>query len=227
MILKSNRLALLTFVAFVPFLVINCTKKGVYGPQVADTFPKAGIDLVNHDLRVDMFQVDENGNENLLETLTLQGRMVLERSDPFTNDDQHRQIYFLVKRWEAVGWSDTLQTLVVYRLSEDGEQPMSTITAEQQDRDFPATFSFNVIFDALAHSQVVFRRHHGRPEGGKFLVVPPNGIRKMSPTITQFEDQIIEVTHPQLGLLRFRPKDCNDQNSQTLVSFQDGGRLNP
>ena len=144
--------------------------------------------------------------------------MLLQRGEPYTNEAGYRQIDFTVKTWEAIAWSKALGTPLIYRLSPDVQQEKSSIVAETKERDFPATFEFNVIFDAFAHDRLVMRQHHGRPEGGGFHRVPPDGNRRYSPTITRFEDAVIEVDHPQLGRLRFRPKDCNDQNSRTFQS---------
>jgi len=184
-------------------------------PEPMETFPPAGTDLVHHDLRIDVFQVSD-GQETLLETLTFDGRMLLERGDPYVNQYGVRQVDFEVESWEAVTWSEALDTSVIYRSVIGEEQPTSSIVAEKPGQDFPATFTFNVVFDAYAGGALVHRRHHGRPEGGGFLVVPPNGDRRLSPTITAFEQTQIEIEHPELGLLRFKPRDCNDRESTTL-----------
>lgn len=187
-----------------------------------EAFPPAGVDLVEHDLRVDVLQVGPGGEEKLLETLTFDGRMLLERTDPFVNQEGLRQVDFEVKSWEAIAWSKTFRSPVIYRSAADAKQPVSTIVAEQRERDFPATFTFNVIFDAIAGDRVVFREHHGRPEGGGFHRVPPGGSRALSPTITRFERTTLELEHPALGLLRFRPRDCNDRRGRTLATFGEG-----
>lgn len=176
-------------------------------------FPSAGIDIVDHILRI---QVDVGDDGEIDETLTLYGKMLLQRGDPYVTEDGLRQIDFQVMSWMATGWSELFQQNITYVLSEDVEQPMSTITAEQAESDFPATFLFNVIFDVRANNIVMFRRHEGRPEGHGFQVVPPDGNRENSPTITQFEDVAITLEHPQMGIIRFIPLDCNDQSSQTI-----------
>lgn len=186
-------------------------------PGPMGEFPPAGTDLVYHDLRIDVFRVVPGGEEPL-ETLVFEGRMLLQRGDPFTNADGLRQIDFQVLSWDAVAWSQALSIPVVYRSVAGEPQPTSTIVAEQPGSDFPATFDFNVIFDAYAGGILIFRRHHGRPKGHGFLVVPPNGNRLHSPTITEFEQTVIEFDHPELGLLRFRPKDCNDRESRILTA---------
>lgn len=187
-----------------------------------DKFPPAGTDLVHHDLRLDVLQVVD-GTEKLLETLTFDGRMLLERGEPHVNQEGLRQIDFVVLSWEAVTWSEALGTTVIYRSAIDEKQPPSSIVAETREQDFPATFTFNVIFDAYAGGVLVHRRHHGRPKGGGFHVVPPNGNRRLSPTIMEFEQTVIEIEHPALGLLRFKPKDCNDRNSRTLAGAPASG----
>lgn len=189
-----------------------------------DAFPPAGTDLVHHDLRLDVLQV-AGGADKLLETLVFDGRMLLERGEPYVNQEGLRQIDFQVLSWEAVTWSEALGTTVVYRSVIDEKQPPSSIVAERAGQDFPATFTFNVIFDAYAGGVLVHRRHHGRPKGGGFHVVPPNGDRRLSPTITGFEQTVIEIEHPELGLLRFKPRDCNDRESRTLSRAPaSGGR---
>jgi hypothetical protein len=177
-------------------------------------FPPAGTDLVYHELRVRLDIGKDRANS---ETVKLFGKMLVERGDPFVNDEGLRQIDFRVLSWEASGWSRTLQQGLTYVLSEDVEQPVSRIVAEQKESDFPATFEFNVIFDARANNQLIFRGHHGRPKGHGFRAVPPAGIRRLSPTITEFEDTLIEVDTP-LGPIRATPLDCNDQKSRTLAT---------
>lgn len=185
-----------------------------------ESFPPAGIDRVRHDLRIAMLEDDGSGREVELEVLNFEGHMTLERSDPYTNDQGVRQIDFIVTSWTATAWSKVLQQEILYILSEDVEkQPVSTITSGQRGSDFPATFEFNVIFDARVNNRPVHRRHHGRPKGYPFFVVPPTGDRETSPTITEFEDTVIRVQHPERGTdLVFRPRDCNDQSSQTVFT---------
>jgi hypothetical protein len=193
---------------------------GTTTDEPMDSFPPAGIDRVRHDLRIALLEDDGSGNEVELEVLTFEGHMTLERGDPYTNDAGVRQIDFAVVSWSATAWSGVLQQEILYVLSEDVErQPVSTITAEQKDRDFPATFEFNVIFDARANNRPVHRGHHGRPFGHGFRVVPPTGNRLTSPTITGFEDAVIRVQHPERRTtLIFRPRDCNDQASETVAT---------
>jgi hypothetical protein len=181
-----------------------------------DAFPPAGIDLVHHDLRVRL-DVGDTGEGN--ETVTLYGKMLIRRGDPYTNEDGRRQIDFRVLSWEACGWSWVLSSAITYVLSDGVEQPISYITAEQEDSDYPAHFTFNVIFDARADNMTVFTQHHGRPDGHGFMTVPPNGDRRMSPTIRSFEDTRVAVEHPTLGRIVAIPIDCNDQKSKTLATF--------
>ncbi|MDQ3982086.1 MAG: hypothetical protein M3271_05330 [Actinomycetota bacterium] len=181
-----------------------------------DEFPPAGIDLVHHDLRV---RLDVGGTGTGDETVKLFGKMLIRRDDPYTNEDGFRQIDFRVMSWEAAGWSWILKQNLTYVLSEDVEQPVSAIVAEQEGSDYPARFEFNVIFDVRADNLTVFRRHHGRPYGHGFMVVPPNGNRRLSPTIRSFEDARVSVEHPLLGSLFAIPIDCNDQKSETLATL--------
>lgn len=226
--MSRNRKRLLPLVSVLLVMLVGCTHHGHRTPDPGygagsgpmETFPPAGVDLVEHDLRVDVLQIDSSGREKLLETLTFEGRMLLERGDPYVNQQGLRQIDFVIKSWNAVAWSEALGTTVIYRSVVDAEQPISSIVAEQRESDFPATFAFNVIFDAIAGDRVVFPKHHGRPMGGGFHRVPPGGDREFSPTITGFERTTIELEHPAIGLLRFRPRDCNDRESRTLVTFQ-------
>lgn len=197
-------------------VVMSAMMVGFSAQAQDEEFPPAGIDIVDHTLQI---QVDVGDDGEIDETLELHGRMQVQRGEPFVNEEGLRQIDFTVMSWVASGWSEILQQNITYVLSEDVEQPPSTIIAEQAETDFPATFAFNVVFDVRANNRVVFRRHEGRPEGHGFLVVPPDGNRENSPTITQFEDAQIVVEHPEIGVIRFMPLDCNDQNSQTIKSF--------
>lgn len=187
-------------------------------------FPPAGVDLIEHELAVDMLQIKgRQKEESLLETLLFKGRMTVRRRDPdkikrgkFAGSNR---IEFDVLTWVASAFSEKLQAEILYILSEGTEQKRSTITAEQPDADFPAEFDFNVIFDARVNNRTVKRRHHGRPHGGGFNTVPP---RRGSPTIRGFESNFIEVKHPEHGLVRFVPRECNDQNGETVVALNGG-----
>lgn len=184
------------------------------------TFRAAGLDVVEHDLRVKIVQVDKRNREReTLETLTFRGRMAIERQNAFRNAQNRRQIDFRVKTWVATAFSQVLQQDILYILSEDADQPTSTITAEREDADFPAAFEFNVIFDARVGNATVVRQHHGQPAGHGFMVVPPDGNRRNSPTITGFETEFIQLDHPELGRIRFVPVDCNDSSSETVRTF--------
>lgn len=185
-------------------------------------FPGAGIDLVQHELEIGIFTIADDGSDgNLLETLQFDGRMLLERGDPYTNADGFRQIDFVVKEWEAFAWSDTLQTMVNYRLTEGLQQKLSSITAQQASSDFPAEFVFSVGF--TAHVLGIYLPHpHGRPHEKDFFEVPPSGNRRTSPTLYGFEAERIEFDHPEHGQLRFVPLKCNDSKGETLVSFEKG-----
>lgn len=190
--------------------------------EAMEKFPPAGIDRVRHDLRIALMEDDGSG-ERELEVLEFEGHMTLERGEPYTNENGLRQIDFQVLSWTATAWSKVLQQEILYVLSDQVErQPRSSITAEQKDGDFPATFEFNVIFDARANNRPVHHGHHGRPWGHGFRVVPPTGNRETSPTIYGFEDTVIRLEHPERkSVLIFRPKDCNDQSSQTVLTRAD------
>jgi hypothetical protein len=191
-------------------------------PRAGRKFPPAGVDLVTHTLRVGLF-VDKDGkgdvNRKPDEVLEFKGRMMLEREEARADQGKKvRVVPFRVRSWTASAYSTVLQQDLLYILSEDAEQPVSTITAAQEGRDYPATFSFNVIFDVKANNKTVFRRHHGRPEGRGFRVVPPDGKRENSPTLTRFEQELIAVDHPGIAgaKLIFKPIDCNDNSGRIL-----------
>jgi hypothetical protein len=181
-------------------------------------FPRSGVDLVEHQLRVDAVAGREGKKRGrVLETLLFNGRMTLQRGEPYLNDQGRRQIDFTVTSWVASAFSRVLGREIQYILSERVKQPVSRILSEQDGRDFPATFEFNVIFDARVGNETIIRRHHGRPEGHGFRTVPPGGNRRLSPTITSFEDNVISVKHPELGTIAFVPKDCNDRSGRTVM----------
>lgn len=186
-------------------------------------FPTAGMDVMTHKITVGLYQVKETGERGeLLETLDFKGRMLIERGDPFVNEQLggRRQIEFFVKSWEAQAWSNKLNTLVVYKLSDVDQKP-STITAQQKGADFPAAIHFRVTFDASAYDTVFDPIHEGTPDGEGFMEVPPSGNRRTSPTITKFDATRIEMDHPTLGRLLLHPIDCNDETGETLVTFTD------
>jgi hypothetical protein len=207
-------------------------------------FPGPGIDLIYHDVAVNLFQV-VNGEEVLLETLNFSGRMLIERGRVYTNADGFRQIDFIALSWTATAWSKSLKQDVLYILSQDVEQPISNIIAETKTSDFPATIQFDLIFDVRLNNQTIIRQHRGRPKGHKFLTIPPAADTRteLAPTVSLFgEDDIIDVgigadekgemtitANPpasflkQSGMIQLRvlPIDCNDKAGTTLVSFAE------
>jgi hypothetical protein len=154
------------------------------------------------------------------EVITLDGAMVIQRTDPYINKERCRQIDFKVLSWVATGWMHKFDAALVYTLSEDVEQPLSSIVAHQTETDFPAAFNFVVIFDARINNRTIFRRLEGRPEGHGFGEVPPTGDRSTSPTITRFMDVgNIKFDHPDVGSILISPIDCNDQSGTTLLTI--------
>ncbi len=188
--------------------------------QAGKFFPAAGIDLIHHELQVGIYKVNDDGsNGDLLERLLFEGRMLVERSDPYVNAGGFRQIDFLVKDWKAMSWSDTLDTMVMYYLSDGIQQEFSSITAQQKGSDYPAKFDFRVGFTATAFGETVIDPFHGNPYEEGFFEVPPSGNRRTSPTMYGFETERIETDHPAHGRLRFVPLACNDSDGQTLTTF--------
>lgn len=208
-------------------------------------FPGPGIDLIHHDVAVNLFQV-VNGEEVLLESLIFHGRMLIERGRAYKNADGFRQVDFIALSWTATAWSKSLKQDVLYILSQDVEQPISNIIAETKTSDFPATIQFDLIFDVRLNNKTIIRQHRGRPKGHKFLTIPPAADTRteLSPTVSLFgADDIMDVgigadergevtiTHnPPAGFLkqgggmiqlRVLPVDCNDKAGTTLVSFAE------
>ena len=186
------------------------------------SFPPAGIDLVEHELKIGLYEVEADGSTGReLEVLMFKGRMLIERADPHTNADGHRQIDFVVKNWDAFAYSQVLDTLVTYSLDEGSPQRLSTIVAQNPDRDFPAHFTFRVRFDAIAYGESFFEDLEGEPDGLEFMEVPPSGNRRTSPTMRGFETARIELDHPELGRIRFVPLECNDTSGITMMTFDN------
>ena len=208
-------------------------------------FPGPGIDLIHHEVAVNLFQI-VNGEEVLLETLNFQGRMLIERGKAFTNAEGFRQIDFIALAWTATAWSKALKQDILYILSEDVEQPVSNIIAETRETDFPATIQFDLIFDVRVNNKTIIRHHKGRPKGHKFLTIPPavDTRTELSPTVSLFgTDDIMDVGvgvtergevafrhNPEESFftkeggmiqLRVLPIDCNDKAGTTLVSFAE------
>lgn len=176
-------------------------------------FPPAGIDFITHKLRVRM----DAEKAGLSEVITMDGAMAIQRADPYINKERCRQIDFKVLSWVVTGWMHKFNAAMTYTLSEDVEQPLSSIVAHQIETDFPVAFNFVVIFDARINNRTVFRQLEGRPEGHGFRVVPPTGDRSTSPTITRFTDVgNIKFDHPDVGPIFITPIDCNDQSGTTL-----------
>jgi hypothetical protein len=158
-------------------------------------FPGPGIDLIHHEVAVNLFQV-VNKEEVLLETLNFQGRMLIERGKAYTNADGFRQIDFIALAWTATAWSKVLKQDILYILSEGVEQPTSNIIAETKTKDFPATIQFDLIFDVRVNNKTIIVQHKGKPKGHKFLTIPPavDTRTDLSPTVSLFgHDDIMDV----------------------------------
>jgi hypothetical protein len=207
-------------------------------------FPGPGIDLIHHEVAVNLFQV-VNKEEVLLETLNFQGRMLIERGKAYTNADGYRQIDFVALAWTATAWSKALKQDILYILSQDVEQPISNIISETKKKDFPATIQFDLIFDVRVNNKTIIHQHKGRPKGHKFLTIPPavDTRTELSPTVSLFgRDDIMDVGigateegeltfkhnppasfFKEGGMIQLRvlPVDCNDKAGTTLVSFAD------
>ncbi len=187
-----------------------------------------GIDIVHHILKVDVLQIqpgkkggalptecqepeDVGATAHVLETLDFEGRMALERTIP-TLDKQNRALTnFRVLTWQATSFSQKMQVDILYILSQD-KQEMGEIRAAQEATGFPADFTFDLTFDARANNKTVVMRHHGMPKGHNFTSIPPT---LTSPAISQFEACYVQMNHPQFGLIRFVPKECNDKSGVT------------
>ena len=222
----------------------RATKEGMMDGRENIRFPGPGIDLIYHDVAVNLFQV-VNGEEVLLETLNFSGRMLIERGKPYTNAGGFRQIDFIALAWTATAWSKALKQDILYILSQDVEQPVSNIISETKNKDFPATILFDLIFDVRVNNKTIIRQHRGRPKGHKFLTIPPAADTRteLAPTVSLFgRDDIMdvgvaanekgEVTYQhnppasflnEGGLIQLRvlPIDCNDKAGTTLVSFAE------
>ena len=208
-------------------------------------FPGPGIDLIHHEVAVNLFQV-VNKEEVLLETLNFQGRMLIERGKAYTNADGYRQVDFIALAWTATAWSKSLKQDILYILSEDVEQPVSNIISETKKTDFPATIQFDLIFDVRVNNKTIIRQHKGRPKGHKFLTIPPavDTRTELAPTVSLFgTDDIMDVGvaatetgkmtfmhnpaasffKQEGGMIQLRvlPIDCHDKAGTTLISFAD------
>jgi hypothetical protein len=174
--------------------------KKVRTPKMMDghdniRFPGPGIDLIHHEVAVNLFQV-VNGEDVLLETLNFSGRMLIKRGKAYTNSDGYRQVDFVALAWTATAWSKSLKKDILYILSEDVEQPISNIIVETKAKDFPATIQFDLIFDVRINNHTIIRKHKGRPKGHKFLTIPPaSDVRtELTPVVSLFgHDDILHV----------------------------------
>lgn len=202
-------------------LVLGLGAAGTAHAGKGGSFPSAGMDVMTHKITVGLYKVDSGGElGDLLETLEFKGRMLIQRGDPVVEASGYRQVKFFVKSWEANAWSNALNTLVVYKLS-NVEQLPSTITAQQKTGDYPAKLHFNVKFDAYAYDDIFEPVHHGEPSGEGFMEMPPSGNRRTSPTITRFDATRIEMDHPTLGRLVLHPISCDDESGETIVTFTE------
>jgi len=207
-------------------------------------FPGPGIDMIHHEVTVNLFQVVKK-EEVLLETLVFQGRILIERGKPFKNASGFRQIDFIVKGWTATAWSKALKQDILYILSEGTEQPTSTIISQTKQRDFPATIQFDLKFDVRVGNKTIVSNHEGRPEGHEFRTIPPASDTRtdLAPTVSLFgHDDIMDIgvlaspagemrfmQNPPASFmdeggiiqLRILPIDCNDKAGTTLVSFAE------
>lgn len=150
----------------------------------AKSFPSAGVDRIKHELQVNMYSKRQ---KKVLESLLFEGTMTIQRSDPTVETTGKRKIPFIVKSWTASAFSQVLGKEIMYVISPSVQQPESKIVSDKKGQDYPASFFFNLFFDAIVDGQIVKQKHMGRPWAHGFLEVPPSGDRKKSPTIRNFE----------------------------------------
>lgn len=214
------KLSFLVLAAGILLAATPPTKPAASKPTAtAKKFPPAGLDRIDHQLVIDLLARGRDGKpDTRLESLTFAGRMLIERGDPYVTSAGLPQVAFRVQTWEASAWSNALGCVILYRTG-DNPQPLSRITAETKRASFPATFDFELDFDATVCGVTFVKKHHGRPKGHGFQEVPPTGNRSTSPTITSFEDSVIEGQHPKYGTIYFKPRNCNDQSGRTVHTF--------
>lgn len=134
-------------------------------------FPPAGKDNLVSALTV---RLDIDGDGQAEETFVMTSLMTIERSEPYVNKSGLRQIDAKMSRWSAKGYSNLLGRSVEYTLSA-GDQPPSSIVAQQAGVDFPAEVTFNATFDVLVDGKAIITNLTGTAHGTGWMSVPPDG----------------------------------------------------
>jgi len=132
--------------------------------------PVWGTDNMVTCLRV----IVEKLNTGKKEQIALVTIMKLKSGHPYRMKDGKRRIDVRIKRWGAKGYSPFLDSTIEYRLSKDVDKPISYVESKSKEEDFPASMTFNAIFDVFVDGKKVISETEGTARAERLMRIPPD-----------------------------------------------------
>jgi len=123
-----------------------------------------------------IFVLDVGGTGETDEILVMEAGMDLVTGEPYVNKEGFRQVDIRVNNWVAQAKSEVLDSVMIFELSQQVEQPLSSAIAQQRqgERDFPATLTFNMVFNVEIQNLLKLEELSGVAEG-TITRFPPKG----------------------------------------------------
>lgn len=109
------------------------------------------------------------------EDLALSTMMKLRRSKPVRSNSGIRIVSVDLLTWSSKGYSPMLQKTIEYKLSRGVLQNKSIIEGNSVDSDFPASMTFNALFDVYVGRQLVASGISGTARANNLSRIPPDG----------------------------------------------------
>lgn len=133
--------------------------------------PFWGMDNMVTSLRVTVENTDTGEKEHLALVTIMQ----LIRDYPYRTSDGKKRIDVRLKKWSAKGHSKLLSQTIEYRLSKVDELPVSFVESKSREEDFPASMTFNSIFDIFVGGEKVVSEVTGTAHASRLVKIPPDG----------------------------------------------------
>ena len=135
------------------------------------TVPFWGNDRIHSRMLLRVIDRKTGAREDIL----LSSSMELSRGMPYSLASGRRAIDVQIRDWRARGTSRLLGKAIEYRLSPGVAQPGSAVIAEGAGSDFPATMTFNALFDVYIGDELIMREMNGTARATGLTSIPPRG----------------------------------------------------
>jgi hypothetical protein len=109
------------------------------------------------------------------EDLALSTMMKLRRAKPARSNSGNKIISVDLLTWSSKGYSPMLQNTIEYKLSRGVMQNKSIIEGHSANSDFPASMTFNALFDVYVGRRLVASGISGTARASNLSRIPPDG----------------------------------------------------